>query len=640
MFTFAAALLDLSCFRACVFLGQKENPADVFIDILSGVHKNYTADAGEGEGDEGRRVRSPLASADDTYFSTALAPASPRVKLAEQWEAVQQQPGGLGAFVSSISGGTCGDSGWGEAAGGGDEETASLSGGKEALGSVGTGPLDSPSEANGAVGLVRNSTSIDVNQSSDNRSISQAASQAHVLRPPPPLLRSAASADPESDLSRARRTVESSLRQLAVRLQEHGGRRTPGWARQLALFYHRQATQLLRGWPLIAKNCVTFGLAALILGALYADAVADWPDGGGGFCNPSDDDGSSCEIDDAGTRTDDSAGLAAAPVLGPGDCEARVWTLGLERGLDLTYRQVFTLTLLAVALLSVQQSLELFGGERFVFWRESRHHSVWMYALGKFLATLPLSLLYPLCFTMAFHTLFNPMGSFATYYAVVAATGFAAEGLGVLLSVAFPDTRQVAGGVAALTMAMFTGCFPLFSASSAGQASLFHFSFLRYSAQLLFRAEYLALTGLEAVPWCASNAPSCLQHSVYFGRSAFWLPPGDPSLTNASTVFADCPLPWALPNDAQPVHTDDGSGVTGDDDGNSARVAAADDGGQWDAQCCGVNLYRMVDADLMAKNYGYSLAPDGSFSKLLAFAATFRVLAVLVLIFKDTKRRR
>lgn len=369
-------------------------------------------------------------------------------------------------------------------------------------------------------------------------------------------------------------------------------------------------------------------LAALILGALYADALATWPDGGGGFCSLGDDDGAGCEQDDAGSSSSDgsNSGLALpAPALGPGDCEARVWTLGLARGLDLTYRQVFTLTLLAVALLSVQQSLELFGGERLVFWRESRHFSVWMYALGKCLATLPLSLLYPLVFTMSFHTLFNPMGSFATYYAVVAATGLAAEGLGVLLSVAFPDTRQVAGGVAALTTAMFTGCFPLFSASSAGQASLNNYSFLRYSAQLLFRAEYLALTGLEAAPGCAATARACLRPSAYFGHSAFWLPPGDPRLANASTAFEDCPLPWALPGDGG------GGGVAGDD---------GDDGGQWDAQCCGVNLYRMADRNLMTNNYGYSMAPDGSFGKLFIFAAAFRVLAVLVLIFKDTKRRR
>jgi len=47
---------------------------------------------------------------------------------------------------------------------------------------------------------------------------------------------------------------------------------------------------------------------------------------------------------------------------------------------------------------------------------------------------------------------------------------------------------QVAGGVAALAMSMFTGCFPLFGDAGATRG-VGYYSFLRYSAQLLFRAE-------------------------------------------------------------------------------------------------------------------------------------------------------
>ena len=163
---------------------------------------------------------------------------------------------------------------------------------------------------------------------------------------------------------------------------------------------------------------------------------------------------------------------------------------------------------------------------------------------------------------------------------------------------------------------------------------------MRYSAQLLFRAEYLALTGLATQPLCSAPDPrACVRHSDYFGN-AFWLLPGDagsaPRHQNNATaaLFAACPLPWDV-DDGERVHTDDELYADGDD-----LVLAVDDGGQWDAQCCGVNLYRLLDRDVMRKNYGYSMLPDQSFGKLLIFAAVFRVLAVLVLIFKDSKRRR
>lgn len=243
---------------------------------------------------------------------------------------------------------------------------------------------------------------------------------------------------------------------------------------------------------------------------------------------------------------------------------------------------------------------------------------VWMYALGKTLAVSPLSLLNPLAFAVPFHTLVNPMASFSTFYWIFLCTGLAGEGLGILISVAFPETRQVAGGVAALATSMFTGCFPLFTDAGGVTRGIGSIAFLRYSAQLLFRAEYLAFSGLGPAPLCAAAgrtaAYACLAKSDYFG-SAFWLPAADAQL--GPSAFAACPLPWEI-----------GPG------GNPFVTPSA-----WDSQCCGVNLFLQAEGS-MRDNYGYLMHPDYSFLKLTAFALVFRILAVLVLQHKDAARRR
>jgi len=245
------------------------------------------------------------------------------------------------------------------------------------------------------------------------------------------------------------------------------------------------------------------------------------------------------------------------------------------------------------------------------------------------------------------------MAPFADYYWAFLATGVAAESMGVMLSVMFPDTRQVAGGVAVLAMTMFTGCFPLFS-ESEGSQGFESFSFLRYSAQLIFRSEYLAYTGYKTVPGCAESGTffhpayinvdsgrwqhkeafdKCLQVAPYAGK-AFWLLPdfvvqeehwseaGEKyGIKNypASNFHEDCPLPW---------NTNASRVISDDDDSTSQKI--------WNFQCCGVTLFQKVTA-IMKENYDYSMAPDFSYLKLILFALVFRMITVLVLMIQQRR---
>jgi ABC-type multidrug transport system ATPase subunit len=432
------------------------------------------------------------------------------------------------------------------------------------------------------------------------------------------------------DTRLAYRTMESALANLSVRLRDHQGRHTPNYFIQFLLFMDRQVTQLCRRFPIVLKNVIMFVIAGLILGALYSDVLDDWPDGGNGYCDDEKyDDGDSRSKSNCGRHGDDDPELQ--PHMEQGDCLHRIWP-AIESDMDINYRQVFTLALLGMALLSVQSSLDLFGEERLIFLRESRHHMAWTYACGKMVAATPLSFLYPFCFTAVFHTLFNPMASFSDYYWTFMMTGLASEGLGIFLSIAFPDTRQVAGGVFALVMAMFTGCFPLFADGGSTRGVGF-FSFLRYSAQLLFRFEYLAYVGLLPKFGCAKSGTyesesSCLKPKG-FDRNSFWLPPDSPSEYN--TTFQDCPLPW----DYYGHYGNETISINDDDDYEKKH----NDDDQWDVQCCSVNLYFKIK-DLMRDDYGYVMHPDFSFLKLLAFSAAFRFAGILILAWKDLAKRR
>ena len=71
--------------------------------------------------------------------------------------------------------------------------------------------------------------------------------------------------------------------------------------------------------------------------------------------------------------------------------------------------------------------------------------------------------------------------------------------------------------------------------------------------------------------------------------------------------------------------------LTTDDDEVSANV--------WDCQCCGVNLFLKV-AKMVETNYGYTMAPDNCFVKILSFAIVFRVVACLALVVKRRQLKR
>ena len=76
------------------------------------------------------------------------------------------------------------------------------------------------------------------------------------------------------------------------------------------------------------------------------------------------------------------------------------------------YMQAFFLLCMSVLIMSTQLSLSLFGAERVVYWRESRHYSVWSYVCGKELAVLPFTLLNPLALALFWYQLVRPSWHF------------------------------------------------------------------------------------------------------------------------------------------------------------------------------------------------------------------------------------
>ena len=125
-----------------------------------------------------------------------------------------------------------------------------------------------------------------------------------------------------------------------------------------------------------------------------------------------------------------------------------------------------TLMLLAVAIISIQVTLNTFGAERTVFWRESRHYSVVAYTLGKNIAALPLSLAFPFFFLLFFYQLLRPYAPFQAFYFVLVLVHWAGEGLGQLVSLLLNSSRQLAGGVTALVVTA-PAALPRMSLSSA-----------------------------------------------------------------------------------------------------------------------------------------------------------------------------
>jgi len=169
-------------------------------------------------------------------------------------------------------------------------------------------------------------------------------------------------------------------------------------------------------------------------------------------------------------------------------------------GVRLGYMQALTLCLLAMAIISIQVSLNLFGAERPVFWRESRHFSIIAYLLGKNLAFLPLTLAYPFFFLLFFYQLLRPYAPFQAFYAVFVLVEWAGEGIGQLISLQLNSARQLAGGIAALIFTVLTGSFPLLSGMGVTFEVISYASFCRWGMQ--------ALLSLEFTPWYVGNAES------------------------------------------------------------------------------------------------------------------------------------
>jgi len=157
------------------------------------------------------------------------------------------------------------------------------------------------------------------------------------------------------------------------------------------------------------------------------------------------------------------------------------------------YVQAFFLLCMSILIMSTQLSLSLFGAERVVFWRESRHYSVWSYVCGKELAALPFTLLNPLALELFWYQLIQPSSSFGAIYVALLSLQWAGEGLGQLVSVVCPRSPQLAAGGVALMCCLLTGAIPKLDSLPIVFLYLSHADPARWSMQLLF--------ALELHPW-------------------------------------------------------------------------------------------------------------------------------------------
>ena len=180
-----------------------------------------------------------------------------------------------------------------------------------------------------------------------------------------------------------------------------------------------------------------------------------------------------------------------------------------------------------------QVSLNLFGGERPVFWRESRHYSIAAYLIGKNLAFLPLTATYPFFFLTFFFQLVRPYAPFQAYYLILLLVQWAGEGVGERISIQTPmpdlaspprhgsplawavraqvgqlislqlnSSRQLAGGIAALICTVLTGSFPLLKDIGGFVSVLSYGSFCRWGMVALLSVECAPFRPpLSNLPW-------------------------------------------------------------------------------------------------------------------------------------------
>ena len=308
---------------------------------------------------------------------------------------------------------------------------------------------------------------------------------------------------------------------LERRLQENGGRITAGGWTQVLLFVWRSATQLERSSYAIVRDLFITGMAGLVLGFLFEGTMEKVR----------------CEhiLSPylANYTTTFTAVCKRQYALGerswferipffcysdfPPPFNAAVGSEAYQfHGIVLGYRQALSLLILASAIISIQTSLNTFGAERTVFWRESRHYSIFAYLLGKNIAQLPLTCLYPFCYCLFVYQLLRPYAPFQTFYLVFLLMQWVGEGLGQLISLCLNTSRQLAGGVAGLLCTVVTGSFPLLNGMGPVFNIVSYFSFCRWGM--------IALLSVEFAPW----------HS------------GDPALT-ASPHPGCCALPPNFP---------------------------------------------------------------------------------------------
>jgi hypothetical protein len=106
-----------------------------------------------------------------------------------------------------------------------------------------------------------------------------------------------------------------------------------------------------------------------------------------------------------------------------------------------------TLTSLSLSLAAMASSLRVFGAERLEFTREqSSGSSTGAYYLGKSLSHLPVILISPLLFTLAFYPLAGLPSGMAVVYALYVSVYFITAGMAYLVSVSVPmQTAHLTG---------------------------------------------------------------------------------------------------------------------------------------------------------------------------------------------------
>ena len=423
--------------------------------------------------------------------------------------------------------------------------------------------------------------------------------------------------------------AEDEETQLERRLTDHGGRRTAGRCRQLVLFSGRSATQLLREGPTVLRNLLLVCLAGVLLGLLYegqyektrCDHLADGLAKAPLLPAPPTPDEKQQWI--AGCKVQAAEGGSFSRsrffCFGGGDDAA---ALGVQTAdhdefheLSLQYTQAFTLSLLALAIISIQTALNAFGAERAVFWRESRHYSIWAYCVGKNVAALPLSLFYPFAFLSLFLPLLRPFTPFHSLYFTFALVHWAGEGLGQLISLHLNSSRQLAGGVAALLCTVLTGSFPMLDTLPQGIKYLSYASFVRWGME--------GLVALEFDPWAYGDAWHGNGTRVPDTCCRFDLDPAVNFTTFWSTAvppYPACPVnatryPWVPP----PKPTSKASVV--DDLVN--RFGYKKYGGH-------------MEPDLSATEWGSPFC----LAMLAILGVVFRILVLISLQLKDRQQRR